>query len=40
MLLTFFAALLLVIVIPLCITMILRRFGIHSLNTYTKEDNE
>jgi ACR3 family arsenite efflux pump ArsB len=35
---TFFAALLLVIVIPLCITMAIRRFGIHSLNTYTKED--
>jgi hypothetical protein len=36
--LTFFAALLIVFVIPLCITMILRKFGVHSLNTYTKED--
>jgi hypothetical protein len=38
MLLTFFAALLIVFVIPLCITIFLRKFGIHSMNTYTKED--
>jgi hypothetical protein len=38
MFLTFFAALLIVFVIPLCITMIIQKFGIHSMNTYTKED--